>query len=111
MISSVQACLLPKFYLSFLRGCYGTSWKDARLDKREARLKLPVSHEQYWRLIHGGLHLGYRKGPRGGIWYMRFFNEATKHYIKKTLGKADDHSDSNGVDILNFKDAQMKAVK
>jgi hypothetical protein len=61
--------------------------KDARLDSREARLKLPISHEQYWRLIHEGLHLGYRKGARGGIWYMRFFNEPTKHYIKKHLAK------------------------
>lgn len=84
--------------------------KDARLDSREARLKLSVSHEQYWRLIHEGLHLGYRKGARGGIWYMRFFNEPTKHYIKKTLGKADDSNESNSADILTFKQAQMKAV-
>ncbi|HEX4045860.1 MAG TPA: hypothetical protein VHZ76_09375, partial [Gammaproteobacteria bacterium] len=84
--------------------------KDARLDSREARLKLPISHEQYWRLIHEGLYLGYRKGARGGIWYMRFFNEPTKHYIKKTLGKADDSNESNSADILTFKQAQMKAV-
>lgn len=84
--------------------------KDARLDSREARLKLPINHEPYWRLIHEGLHLGYRKGARGGIWRMRFFNEPTKHYVKKTLGKADDNNDSNGADILTFKEAQMKAV-
>jgi len=84
--------------------------KDARLDSREARLKLSVSHEPYWRLIHEGLHLGYRKGARGGIWRVRFFNEPTKHYIKRTLGKADDNSDSNDADILNFKQAQAKAV-
>jgi hypothetical protein len=84
--------------------------KDARLDTREARLKLPISHEPYWRLIHEGLHLGYRKGARGGIWRMRFYDEPTKHYIKRTLGKADDNTNSNGIDILNFKEAQIKAV-
>ena len=36
--------------------------KDARLDSREARLKLSISHEQYWRLIHEGLHLVTEKG-------------------------------------------------
>lgn len=84
--------------------------KDARLDSREARIKLPVSHEPYWRLIHAGLHLGYRKGARGGIWRMRFYNEPTKHYVKKTLGKADDYNEGNNADILSFKQAQIKAV-
>ncbi len=41
---------------------------------------------------------------------MRFFNEPTKHYVKRTLGKADDNNDSNGADILNFKQVQVKAV-
>jgi len=84
--------------------------KDAKLDSREARLKLSVSHEQYWRLIHKGLHLGYRKGSRGGNWYMRLFDETTKHYTKKMLGAADDNINSNGADILSFKEAQIRAV-
>ena len=111
LFSRVLARLLPKFYLSYFEASIvGRVVKDARLDSREARLKLAISHEPYWRLIHEGLHLGYRKGTRGGIWRMRFRNEPTKHYIKKTLGKADDNNESNGIDILNFKQAQIKAV-
>ncbi len=40
--------------------------RDAKLSTREARSKLSVQHVPHWRLIHEGLHLGYRKGARAG---------------------------------------------
>ena len=50
----------------------GRQVRDARLETRDARLKLKQRHEPYWRLIHEGLHLGYRKGPRGAVWLVRY---------------------------------------
>lgn len=89
----------------------GRSVKDARLDSREARLKLKdrQAREPYWRLLHQGLHLGYRKGNNGGVWLIRARNG--KNYIKKVIGRADDIQESNGEDILSFREAQEIAFK
>ncbi len=83
--------------------------KDSKLDTRQARLKLPVSKDPYWRLICTGCYVGYRKGTRGGTWVLRVLKPGTKKYIKKALGKADDTLDSDGEEILSFKDVQYKA--
>jgi integrase len=67
-------------------------------------------HEQYWRLIQAGLSLGYRKGQRGGAWYVRTIDESG-NYRKRQLAKADDNQDANGVDVLDFAAAQRKAIE
>lgn len=87
----------------------GRAVKDSRLDTREARLKLKqrADREPYWRLIQGGLHLGYRKGTRGGVWMVRIYQDGK--YQKRALGYADDIRDSNGHDILNYKQALAAA--
>ena len=82
--------------------------KDAKLDTRAARERLPINHEPYWRAIARGSHLGYRKGKRGGVWLARFRPDGGS-YIKKTLGKADDILDADGVTALSFAQAQDKA--
>lgn len=87
----------------------GRQVRDARLDSREARLKLKARHEPYWRLIHEGLHLGYRKGPRGGAWIVRVLFDGT--YRKESFSDADDQQDANGKSILNFAQAQTEAIK
>jgi hypothetical protein len=38
--------------------------RDAKLETRQARLKLTVRSEPYWRAITEGCHLGYYKGAR-----------------------------------------------
>lgn len=83
--------------------------RDTRLDTRQARLRLPVAanREPYWRLLQTGLHLGYRKAARGGMWMVRL--QQGGRYIKKVLGQADDHRDSNGVTILSYAEAQKIA--
>lgn len=83
--------------------------RDARLETRNARTRLKQRHEPYWRLIESGLHLGYRKGPRGGVWIMRTYDGSA--YQKQQLAKADDHQDSNGGDILSFAAAQKLAIE
>ena len=84
--------------------------KDQRLDTREARQKLPSQKEPYWRLIFQGAHLGYYKGEKSASWVARYRHEGDKGgYKKVTLGKVDDFQDSDGVNILNYREAQQKA--
>src|SRR6266404_3186817 len=84
--------------------------RDARLETREARLRLPPSADNtaYWRPIERKLALGYYNGPQGGTWYVRS-RKGTK-YVKARLALADDFSDSNGSAILSFGEAQRKAL-
>ncbi|HIF50424.1 MAG TPA: site-specific integrase [Thiotrichaceae bacterium] len=83
--------------------------QDSKLLTREARSKLKPSHEPYWKVIEPGFHLGYRKGKQGkaGTWIARYSLEGK--YKKKSLGNADDYRDDNGVDVLKFGTAQIKA--
>ncbi len=83
--------------------------RDARLETRNARLKLKQRHEPYWKQVHTGLSIGYRKGPRGGTWYARFLL-ANGSYKKQSLGIADDYQDANDLDVLNYKQAHRKLL-
>lgn len=107
LATCVQPCILPKSYLNWI-GLMGRKVRDSRLATREARLKLATRHEPYWRLIHEGLHLGYRKGTRGGVWVARF--RRGEKYAKKVLGGADDALDAESHDVLTFKQAQEAAL-
>jgi integrase len=82
--------------------------RDKNLESREARRKLKVSGKPYWRGIGRGLHLGYRKGKTGGVWVIRrYLGEQT--YKVETIAQADDTLDANGVEILDFWQAQEAA--
>ena len=85
--------------------------KDARLSKREHRLKLAVRKEPYWLTIGDGQHLGYYRGARTTKWLARFREPGSqgRSYLQATLGEADDIADANGITILNFGQAQAKA--
>jgi integrase len=88
----------------------GRAVKDARLDRRDARMKLPVQKEPHWRLVSEGAHLGYYRGQRVGKWVARFRKlGAGGGYAKKTLGEADDVRDADGETILTFRQADEKA--
>ncbi len=82
--------------------------RDYRLGSPEARSKLRRAHNPYWREIVTGLHIGYRKGKRGGVWYGRKYLDEGK-YEKWTLGLADDVVESDGIEILSFAEADAKA--
>ena len=85
--------------------------RDARLDSRAARAKLAPRGKPYWRAIDPGLHLGYRKPTQGaGKWVARFY-EGSQSYATETLAIGDDLSEANGVDVLNFSQAQAAARK
>ena len=82
--------------------------RDARLETREARRRLKQRHEPYWRQIHPGLFVGYRKGKRGGVWIVRRLVD--DRYVKRRIAKADDLLDANDADILSYAQANKRAV-
>lgn len=82
--------------------------RDARLETREARERLKKRHQPYWRQIHPGLSIGYRKGARGGVWLMRHLTD--QKYQFDRIGKANDRQDANGIDVLDYTQAHKKAL-
>lgn len=82
--------------------------RDARLETRESRSRLKAAHEPYWRQIHPGLFVGYRKGATGGVWIARI-KEGTR-YRKKRIGIADDHKDADGDNVLTYAQASRKVL-
>src|SRR5262245_43446251 len=82
--------------------------RDAQFGSRAARERLATG-KRYWRAIDAGLHLGYRRAKRGtGSWVMRLY-EGQQSYRTETIASADDRSDANGVDVLDFQQAQQEA--
>lgn len=78
--------------------------RDARLDTRDARLKLEARHKPYWHSVHPGLFLGYRRGR----WIVRRL-VGKRQYREKGIGIADDVKDANGVDVLSYAQATREA--
>ena len=81
---------------------------DANLGTRAARAKLAAGKKPYYRTIEAGRHVGYYKGARGGSWTARRFLGNGK-YEEAKLGTADDTRDADGIEVLNFSQAQAKA--
>jgi integrase len=83
--------------------------RDANLEKREARRRLPARPKPHYRVLEEGLHLGYRRLKTGaGNWVVRHYIGDQKYEVE-TIGPADDLSDADGVKILNFTQVQAKA--
>lgn len=83
---------------------------DARLQERSARARLKPRHHPYWRSISEGRHLGYYKGKREASWIARCLNAREARYFTKVLGSADDQFASDGVKILDWKEALQRAL-
>ncbi len=81
--------------------------RNAKLDTRSARAKLPANKSGYWVPITRGFAVGYRKGPKGGVWLARLIEPGRRH--ETTLGPADDALDADGVRILDYPQAQAEA--
>ena len=80
--------------------------KEAPLTTRNARLKL--TRGLHWRAIDPDVHLGYRRGARGGRWLVRWYR-GDNAYAQVTLATADDAFPADGTDILDFAQAAAKA--
>lgn len=82
--------------------------RDTNLETRTARSRLSARKEPYWRSISQGAHIGYYKGDRGGSWIARR-RGGDGRYSKRKLGTADDVQDADGVNVLDFRQAQEAA--
>jgi hypothetical protein len=81
--------------------------RDKDIESREARSKLKVSGKPYWSTIGKGLHVGCRKGQRGGVWVVRRYL-GNQGYKVETIALADDREEANGIDVLDFWQAQER---
>jgi integrase len=81
--------------------------RNPKLDTRSARAKLPMRDSPYWVSLAPGCALGYRKGPKGGVWLAKIVRDETRQ--QKTLGPADDALDPDGVLAVSYAQAQTKA--
>ena len=81
---------------------------DSPLTTRAARGKLEPRSEPYWRGIEGGIALGYRRRAQGGTWLARVLDAG--RYREEKLGRADDALPADGADVLDFRQAQSRAV-
>jgi integrase len=82
--------------------------RDAKLETRTARTRLPIGPKPYFRRLEVGFHLGYRRLSNGGTWIARRFAEDSR-YREFRLGLADDTQDADGVCVLDYAQAQKVA--
>lgn len=80
------------------------STRDAKLETRTARAKLKLG-KRYWRTVGKGLAMGYRKGTSGGTWYVRMALPENRYRVE-SIGVADDHREADGLDVLDYFQAQ-----
>jgi integrase len=83
--------------------------RAAKLDSAKARETLSACTPEsgpYWRRLEPGLALGYYKPPGGapGSWWAR--RRVDGRYRKERFALADDGSPANGVDVLDYSQAQ-----
>lgn len=83
------------------------SIRNPNLDSRAARNRLAAGAKHWGATGVQGLHIGYRRGPRGGTWYARRMTEG--RYVLTTVGVADDHVDGDGVAVMNYAHALAAA--
>jgi integrase len=82
--------------------------RDANLETRTARLRLPIRTEPYWRGLESGFALGYRRRGKGGTWLARRRPERGG-YAEHRIATSDDLQDADGVAILDYGQAQKAA--
>jgi integrase len=78
---------------------------EAQLTTAAARQRLGKG--VHWRSLDADVHLGYRKGIRGGRWLVRW--RIVANYRQEVLGSTDDFIDADGVHCLSFHQASSKA--
>jgi len=83
--------------------------RNYRLESRDARAKLKPNKEPYWHQINTGLFLGYYKGKKSAVWFVRRKTNEGK-YQKIRIGLADDYQDANGISVYDYKQAHRLAI-
>ena len=80
---------------------------DAAIKTRAKRETLKPRPTPYYVDLGRGLHLGYRKGQRGGVWVHRRYL-GKKKYLVESIGPSNDATESDG---LSFERAEAIARK
>ncbi|MCZ6588231.1 MAG: site-specific integrase [Alphaproteobacteria bacterium] len=81
---------------------------NPKIDSRTARADLAPRAKPYFFELEPELHLGYRRGKRGGVWVVRRYVGGGKYEIQK-IGRADDDGDAVSPDVLSYAAAQIEA--
>ena len=78
--------------------------REAKLETRSARLRLPVAKKPVFVKIGRGVGLGYRRNMTSGTWVIRV-TRGGKDWAK-AIGTADDFDLADGTTVLDFWQAQ-----
>ena len=84
------------------------SARKASLETRTARLANRIRHAPYFVKIAKGLHLGYYRGSASGSWIARRYL-GERGYETDALGIADDTLAADGIEVLDYWQAQEAA--
>lgn len=76
----------------------------------EARRRLKARPEPYFLVIEKGLALGYRKSSVGGAWVVRRYDSNSQRNAESRIAIADDYREADGVEVLNFAQAQRAVL-
>ena len=84
------------------------SVRKGRLETRTDRLKLPIARKPDFIRIGPGLSLGYRRNKTDGTWVLRVA-DGKGGASTRAIGNADDFTNSDGIAVLDFWQAQERA--
>jgi integrase len=83
---------------------------ESQVTTAKARSRLEVG--EHWHGLDAEAHLGYRKGKRSGVWFVRWRNRHEGgNYKQARVGTANDVNDKPAVGTLNFEEAKIAARK
>ena len=82
--------------------------RNAELETRSSRLRLPVTPKPVFVKIGVGIGLGYRRNATAGSWVVRLA-DGKGGYRTDTIATADDHDDADEKGVLTFWQAQDRA--
>jgi len=81
---------------------------EAQITTAKARSKLEFG--VHWRRLDAEAHLGYRKGKRSGVWFVRWRNQYDgANYKQAPIGVANDVNDKPAEGTLTFQQAESQA--
>jgi integrase len=81
---------------------------EAQITTAKARSRLEFG--VHWRRLDSEAHLGYRKGKRSGVWFVRWRNHhAGANYKQAPVGVANDVNDKPAEGTLTFEQAVTQA--
>lgn len=88
--------------------------RGGKIETRNSRLGLIPRKAPYWASLGPGRKIGYRRpmNRSAGAWVARYRDEGkASPWREKAIGEADDYKDADGFEVLNFRQAQGKALE